>query len=64
MTPGCVLDDPGCPLTVWVWSMAVEASEWGSLYLEVLVHTVYDGDSVSCQHLKSGKNTNAGTKIS
>lgn len=46
----------GVLLTVWVWSMAVGASEWGSLYFEVLLRPD-DGGSVACQPLKRGKNT-------
>lgn len=28
----------GVLLTVWVWDTAAEASEWGSLYFEALLH--------------------------
>lgn len=51
----------GVLLTVWVWSMAVEASEWGSLYFELLLRPD-DGGSVPCQPLKRGKNTHTHTK--
>ena len=45
----------GVLLTVWVWDTAAEASEWGSLCFEALLHNPDDGGSVACQLLKRGK---------
>lgn len=41
-------------LAVWVCSMAVGASEWGSLYFEVLLRPD-DGGSVVHQPFKGGE---------
>lgn len=46
---------PGVLLAVWVWNMAVGASEWGSLYFEVLLRPD-DGGSVAHQPFKGGEN--------
>lgn len=47
-------------LTVWVWDMAREISEWGSLCFKTLLHPD-DGGCVACQLLKNHKNAQKNT---
>ncbi len=46
----------GVLLNVWVWDVAAEASEWGSLCFEALLRPdPDDGGSVACQPAKEEK---------